>query len=343
MLVGISTAIEAVRARVTRIACTDFTVLIEGESGVGKELVAREIHATSGRRRGPFIAVNCAALVESLVEAELFGIEDRTATGVRGRRGRFELADGGTLFLDEVADLSPTAQAKLLRVLQDMAVERVGGAAPRQVDVRVIAATNRSLDGEVHAGRFRLDLFYRLAGVEILIAPLRQRREDIAPLASHFLETHRLTRQMALSGPALDALIVYDWPGNVRQLARVLERAVALAPGPDINVDDLPPDVRQHSGDLRQAENDGRDDSLRAWCSRYVRVVLARCDGNKRRACDVLDISYHKLQAHLDYESALTRPAPVTTPALVRGLRCRAGATEEGAAARPYEQAARAV
>jgi transcriptional regulator with PAS, ATPase and Fis domain len=342
MLVGISTAIEEVRARVARIAGTDFTVLIEGESGVGKELVARQIHTTSGRRRrGPFVAVNCAALVESLVEAELFGIEDRTATGVRGRRGRFELADGGTLFLDEVADLSPSAQAKLLRVLQDMAVERVGGAAPRQVDVRVIAATNRSLEGEVHAGRFRLDLFYRLAGVEIMIAPLRQRREDIAPLASHFLDVHRATREMSLSGPALDALIVYDWPGNVRQLARVLERAVALAPGPTIIVDDLPADVRKHSGDLRLAEEAGRDDSLRAWCSRYVRVVLERCGGNKRRACEVLDISYHKLQAHLDYESALAQPAPA--PTLVHALQSRAGAPAEGSASRGYEQTARAV
>jgi DNA-binding NtrC family response regulator len=224
-----------------------------------------------------------------------------------------------------------------------MAVERVGGAAPRQVDVRVIAATNRSLEGEVHAGRFRLDLFYRLAGVEIMVAPLRHRREDIAPLAAHFLDMHRPTRHMALSGPALDALIVYDWPGNVRQLARVLERAVALAPGPNIGVDDLPADVCKHSGDLRLAENTGRDDSLRAWCSRYVRVVLQRCDGNKRRACEVLDISYHKLQSHLDYESALTRVAPMTTPTLVRALQSRAGATEEGTASRAYEQTARAV
>jgi DNA-binding NtrC family response regulator len=220
-----------------------------------------------------------------------------------------------------------------------MAVERVGGAAPRQVDVRVIAATNRSLEGEVHAGRFRLDLFYRLAGVEIIIAPLRHRREDVAPLAAHFLDLHKPTRPMALSGPALDALIVYDWPGNVRQLARVLERAVALAPGPDIAIEDLPTDVRGHSGDLRLAEGTGRDDSLRAWCSRYVRVVLERCAGNKRRACEVLDISYHKLQAHLDYESAVASPAP----AFGSGLQGRAGAKGEGGAARAYEQTATAV
>jgi two-component system response regulator AtoC/two-component system nitrogen regulation response regulator NtrX len=332
---------EEVRARVGRIAGTDFTVLIEGESGVGKELVAREIHARSARRLGPFVAVNCAALVETLVEAELFGIEDRTATGVRGRRGRFELADRGTLFLDEVADLSSAAQAKLLRVLQDMAVERVGGCAPRQVDTRVIAATNRSLDREVEAGRFRLDLYYRLAGVEILVPPLRHRREDIAPLAAHFLDQHRPTRQIGLSGAAREALIVYDWPGNVRQLARVLERAVALAPGPEILIDDLPADVARQSLDLRSASLD-RDESLRAWCSRYVRVVLERCGGNKRRACELLDISYHKLQAHLDYESA-PRFIPLSAPAVVSGRQEKADTRNEGVVARLYEASARAV
>jgi transcriptional regulator with PAS, ATPase and Fis domain len=342
MLVGISSAIEDVRARVVRIAGTDFTVLIEGESGVGKELVAREIHRSSARSRGPFVAVNCAALVETLVEAELFGIEDRTATGVRGRRGRFELAEGGTLFLDEVADLSASAQAKLLRVLQDMAIERVGGASPRFVDTRVIAATNRPLEGEVRAGRFRLDLFYRLAGVEITIPPLRQRREDIAPLTTHFLDLYQSTRRLALSRPALDALIVYDWPGNVRQLARVLERAVALAPGSEIMVEDLPPDVRRQSIDLRVAAGDGRDDSLRAWCSRYVRVVLDRCEGNKRRACDLLEISYHKLQSHLDYESAPPDSRAATTP-FNGALQTHAGAQGEGAPTRMFEQTARAV
>jgi transcriptional regulator with PAS, ATPase and Fis domain len=341
MLVGFSTAMEDVRARVGRIAGTDFTVLIEGESGVGKELVAREIHARSARRLGPFVAVNCAALVETLVEAELFGIEDRTATGVRGRRGRFELADRGTLFLDEVADLSSAAQAKLLRVLQDMAVERVGGCAPRQIDTRVIAATNRSLDREVEAGRFRLDLYYRLAGVEILVPPLRHRREDIAPLAAHFLDQHRATRQIALSGAALEALIVHNWPGNVRQLARVLERAVALAPGPEIVIDDLPADVARQSLDLRSASL-GRDESLRAWCGRYVRVVLERCGGNKRRACELLDISYHKLQAHLDYESAPSRFTPLSAPAVVCGLQ-GAETRGEGVVDRVFLPSARVV
>jgi DNA-binding NtrC family response regulator len=226
-------------------------------------------------------------------------------------------------------------------VLQDMAVERVGGCAPRQVDTRVIAATNRSLDREVEAGRFRLDLYYRLAGVEILVPPLRHRREDIAPLAAHFLDQHRPTRQIGLSGAAREALIVYDWPGNVRQLARVLERAVALAPGPEILIDDLPADVARQSLDLRSASLD-RDESLRAWCSRYVRVVLERCGGNKRRACELLDISYHKLQAHLDYESA-PRFIPLSAPAVVSGRQEKADTRNEGVVARLYQPSARAV
>ena len=181
---------RSVRDRIERVAATDFTLLIDGESGVGKELVARQIHDISARRRGPFVAVNCAALVESLLEAELFGIEDRTATGVRGRRGKFECADGGTLFLDEVADLSPAAQAKLLRALQDLAIERVGGYGIHRVNTRVVAATNKKLSALVQARAFRADLFYRLSGIEIHVPPLRERREDILELASYFLERH---------------------------------------------------------------------------------------------------------------------------------------------------------
>jgi transcriptional regulator with PAS, ATPase and Fis domain len=307
MLVGRTPLMCDLRARISRVAQTDFTVLVEGESGAGKELVARQIHAVGPRRAGPFVAVNCAALVETLVEAELFGIEDRTATGVKGRRGKFELADRGTLFLDEVGDMSLTAQAKLLRVLQDMVVERVGGAGARRVDARVVAATNRSLRAMVESGRFRPDLYYRLAGVELTAPPLRSRVDDIPLLVAHFLEQYRRTRRVSLAPSAMEALLVYDWPGNVRQLVRVLERALALAPGPEITVADLPPDVSQdHRHLVRQAPP--RDDSLRAWSSRYVRAVLERCGGNKRRACTMLDISYHTLQAHLEYDPAARRP-----------------------------------
>jgi two-component system, NtrC family, response regulator HydG len=307
MLVGQSLLMKELRARLARIADTNFTVLVEGESGAGKELVAREIHAGSHRHHGPFVAVNCAALVETLLEAELFGIEDRTATGVKGRRGKFELADKGTLFLDEVGDLSPTAQAKLLRVLQDLSVERVGGQGVLKVDVRVVAATNRSLRSMVDASRFRTDLYYRLAGVEIYVPPLRARRDDIPLLVSHFAARYRRTRSLSLTAPALEALMAYDWPGNVRQLARALERAIALAPGPSVTVTDLPGEISSGYQDLLR-EVPARDDSLRAWSSRYVRLVLERCEGNKRRACQVLDISYHTLQAHLEYGSPLAGP-----------------------------------
>lgn len=297
-MVGKSAVIQKLRADVVRVGATEFTVLVEGESGVGKELVARELHHVSARRRGPFVAVNCAALVETLLEAELFGIEERTATGVRGRRGKFELAEGGTLFLDEVADLSPAAQAKLLRVLQDMAVERVGGSGVRTVDTRVIAATNRPLSEQLRAKRFREDLFYRLSGVELEVPPLRARREDIPLLAEHFLGRHASGRALELSASALDVLSAFDWPGNVRQLERVLERAIALTAGSVVQVSDLPAVVTQGYRDLLDELPRGND-TLRAWSSRYVKVVLNRCEGNKRRACDLLDISYHTLQSYL--------------------------------------------
>jgi transcriptional regulator with PAS, ATPase and Fis domain len=308
MLVGESPVINELRSRITRIARTPFTVLVEGESGVGKELVAREIHQQSTRREGPFIAVNCAALVETLVEAELFGIEDRTATGVRGRRGKSELAHRGTLFLDEVADLSPGAQAKLLRVLQDLSIERVGGSGAYRVDTRVIAATNRGLQELVEDGRFRSDLYYRLSGVDVHVPPLRVRREDVPLLVNHFLELHAHGLQLDVEASAVEALMTYDWPGNVRQLFRVIERAVALTAGPSIAVEDLPPAVARDYRTLLPKEC-SRDDSLRAWSSRYVRLILERCNGNKRRACNVLDISYHTLQSHLAYGRPPSRPS----------------------------------
>src|SRR5580765_2280264 len=243
-LIGSTPAMEDLRRTIERVAGTDFTVLLEGESGVGKELVARQIHDLSRRRNGPFVAINCAALVETLLEAELFGIEERTATGVRGRRGKFEAADGGTLFLDEVSDLSLSAQAKLLRAIQDLAVERVGGNASHRVDIRIVAATNRRLASLVEHRLFRSDLFYRLSGVDICVPTLRERRTDIPALAEHFLGAHRALRRLRLSPSAMDALIIYDWPGNVRELERLIEGAVALAETDTIELDDLPLGVR---------------------------------------------------------------------------------------------------
>lgn len=304
MLVGRSQLMVALRARLDRIARTDFTALIEGESGVGKELAARHIHAASARSRGPFIAVNCAAIVETLVETELFGIEERTATGVRGRRGKFELADDGTLFLDEVGDLSMTAQAKLLRVLQDLRVERVGSSTSQRVNTRIVAATNRPLAMMVQRNQFRADLYYRLSGVEVHIPPLRDRRDDVPALATHALRKHRRgLKDWALSGSAIEALVAYDWPGNVRQLERVMERAVALSGTMEIGVSDLPAEITQEYRDLTGEDargvEPGCDYSLHTWTRRYARLMLDRCHGNKRQACERLDISYHTLQVYL--------------------------------------------
>jgi transcriptional regulator with PAS, ATPase and Fis domain len=328
LLIGSTRVMQSLRERVARVALTDFTVLIEGESGTGKELVARQIHEMSRRRSGPFVAINCAAVVETLLEAELFGIEERTATGVRGRRGKFELADGGTLFLDEVSDLSLAAQAKLLRAIQDLSVERVGGAGVRRVNIRVVVATNRPLSTLVARDRFRADLYYRLSGVEIRVPALRERRDDIAELARHFLLRHREARHLDLSVAAEDVLRLYDWPGNVRELERLMERAVALARRDRIDLDDLPPHVRGDYGDVI-GPSLAASETLRAWGSRYARLVFERCGGNKRRACRVLDISYHTLQAYLRYADRATRMSVAQLPGWVTSM-SDPGVVEEG-------------
>jgi transcriptional regulator with PAS, ATPase and Fis domain len=299
-LIGSSTPIRLVRERIERVAATDFTVLIEGESGTGKELVARQIHELGRRRKGPFVAVNCAAIVETLIEAELFGIEDRTATGVRGRRGKFESAHEGTLFLDEVSDLSPAAQAKLLRAIQDLTVERVGSYSSRRVDTRIIVATNRPLSELVEQGRFRLDLFYRLNGIDVQVPPLRHRKDDILELATYFLERYRTLRLLTISTGASDALLAYEWPGNVRELERVIERAVAFNSSDAVELEDLPPALLGGYGDVLLPSIKAKE-TMRAWQSRYARLVLERCDNNKRRACRELGISYHTLQGYLRF------------------------------------------
>ena len=314
-LIGSSGTMRRLRQQIERVAGTDFTVLIEGECGSGKELVARQVHDLSRRHRGPFVAVNCAALVETLLEAELFGIEDRVATGVRARRGKFELADQGTLFLDEVADLSPAAQAKLLRAIQELSVERVGGQGARAVDIRIVVATNQHLRGLVEAGRFRTDLYYRLAGVELHVPPLRQRREDVVDLAEHFLARHRGLRRLTLSESAADALRNHEWPGNVRELQRVVERALALTTEDVVDLQDLPAELNRDYVEVLQPSV-ARAESMRAWGSRYARLMLERCGHNKRRTCEVLGISYHTLQSYLRESPGDTgkRPAGPAAP-----------------------------
>jgi two-component system NtrC family response regulator len=246
-IVGESKSMQEILALVRRVANSKATVLVSGESGTGKELIARAIHQLSPRAGRPFISVNCAALTETLLESELFGHERGAFThAVAMRKGRFELADGGTLFMDEVAEMSPALQVKLLRVLQEMEFERVGGNRTIKVDVRVVAATNRDLKEEVEAGRFREDLFYRLNVVHLHLPPLRERPEDIHMLASHFIRKfaqENVKGEVRLTPEALKVLATYAWPGNVRELENVMERAVILCAGNVITPQDLPAEL----------------------------------------------------------------------------------------------------
>ncbi len=245
--VGASPAFRRLMTLVHQVADSSATILIQGESGTGKELVARTVHERSGRRAGPFVAVNCAALPEALLESELFGYEKGAFTGAAGRKeGRFELADGGTLFLDEVADLSLVTQPKILRVLQEGEFERLGGTRPVRVDVRVVAATNQDLAQLVREKRFREDLYYRLKVITITVPALRERREDVRVLAEHFLRVYAAKNNRRLDGftdEALRRLEGYSWPGNVRELENVVERGVVLARGGLIDVPDLPEEI----------------------------------------------------------------------------------------------------
>jgi DNA-binding NtrC family response regulator len=318
-LIGSTQLMQELRAQIERVAATDFTVLIEGESGTGKELVARQLHDLGRRRRGPFVAVNCAAVVETLLEAELFGIEERTATGVRGRRGKFELADGGTLFLDEVSDLSLSAQAKLLRVLQDLAVERVGGHGTRRVDTRIVAATNRPLSDLVARALFRPDLYYRLSGVEVHVPPLRSRCEDVPELVRYFLGRHRTSRELTISIEAEQALRIYPWPGNVRELERLVERALALMESDRIELADLPPRIRGEFAEVLVPPV-ARDETMRAWACHYARLVFEKCGRNKRRACRRLNISYHTLEAYLQVAGPSGRTSGKRLPNWVKQI-----------------------
>jgi len=246
-VIGTSPAFQRMMMLIEQVAPSSATVLIWGESGAGKELAARAIHERSARRAGPFVAVNCAALPETLLESELFGYEKGAFTGAAGRKeGRFELADGGTLFLDEVADLSPVTQPKILRVLQEGEFERVGGTKTLRVDVRIVTATNQDLAQLVREKRFREDLYYRLNVITIIVPPLRERREDIPFLAHHFLRVYAAKNNRKLDGfseEALARLDAYSWPGNVRELENAVERAVVLARGSVIEVSDLPGSV----------------------------------------------------------------------------------------------------
>ncbi len=247
-IVGNSHVMREVFAKLEKVAPTEVTVLLQGESGSGKELVAREIQKRSPRTNKPFVVMNCAALPETLIESELFGHERGAFTGATEKRiGKFEMATGGTLFLDEIGDMSPNTQAKLLRAIEEQRFERLGSSETISVDVRLISATNKHLPSEIEKGRFREDLYYRLKVVEIELPPLRRRKEDIPLLVQYFLRLFSKKHNKAVkevSREVMKLLLAYDWPGNVRQLANTLERAVVLAEGTTISQEDLPDDLK---------------------------------------------------------------------------------------------------
>ncbi len=300
-IVGDSRSMEQVRERIRRVSRFNSSVLLIGESGTGKEIVANAIHYNSPRRDRPFIKVNCAAIPESLLESELFGIERNVATGVDGRMGRFEMADGGTLFLDEIGDMSLPTQARILRVLQEREFERVGGKQVIRVDVRIIAATNKDLEKEIEARRFRNDLYYRLNVIVIALPPLAARPEDIDPLIDHFVE--KFTRENGLPRkrvalPARMLLNQYDWPGNVRELEHCIERAVVMGEGPDIVEADLPPAIliwKELGGSSPDAGGEGGAsrlaDIMRQVERRTVLNALERSGWVQARAARLLGIS----------------------------------------------------
>jgi transcriptional regulator with PAS, ATPase and Fis domain len=278
-------------------------VLILGDSGTGKELVARYIHELSERSEGPFFSINCGALPESLLESELFGHVKGSFTGaVRDKQGLFAAARGGTFFLDEIAETQPSTQVKLLRVLQEREALPVGGTEPVQVDVRVIAATNRDLDEAMRQGTFRSDLYYRLNVISMRLPPLRERREDIPVLAESFL--HRIARDRVqsvktLSQEALDAVMAYDWPGNVRELENALEHAVLLSAGDTVEGTALPDRVTSRKAQPLVAERAPHNPTLEAIERAYILWVLQAEGGNKTRAAEALGIDpstlYRKL------------------------------------------------
>jgi two-component system response regulator HydG len=291
---------------IRKIAPTNSSVLILGESGTGKELVARAIHRQSPRAGGPFIRVNCSALAETLLESELFGHERGAFTGaVRERRGRFELAHGGTLFLDEIADVPASVQVKLLRVLQEKEIERVGGERTIRVDVRVLSATNRDLPAEVARGAFREDLYYRLHIVPLRVPPLRERPGDIELLVRHFLRTISKETGKHVTGitdEALRQLAAYPWPGNVRELENAVERAIVLCDGETLGAGEFPIEAPGPSPAAPAASNGSLDRVLADTEKRLIQEALERAGGVKTRTAELLGIKtsalYYKLEKY---------------------------------------------
>jgi DNA-binding NtrC family response regulator len=316
-MLGSSAAMRRVFELAERVAAADTTVLILGESGSGKDLLAQEIHNRSPRAGGPMVAVNCAALPETLIESELFGYEKGAFTGAaQQKKGKFELASGGTIFLDEIGDMNPVTQAKVLRVLENRTIERLGGSQSIPVDVRVISATHRKLPAEIAAGRFREDLYYRLHVVTIEILPLRGHKEDIPLLAEAFLKLHaaHLGRAARLSREALDLLVRYDWPGNLRELKNALERSLIFAQGAEITPHDLPEEIRTgepatgrpQGSDLPLSEPDFRE-AKRKFEIAYLTRKLEEHSWNVSRTAAAVGLHRQSLQEKLR-ELGIHRP-----------------------------------
>src|SRR6201993_1084692 len=304
-IVGRSKKMQEVLALVERVAPTNSTVLIGGESGVGKDLIARAIHQNSRRAAGPFIKINSTAIPDTLFESELFGFERGAFTGaLASKPGKFELADKGTLFLDEIGDVPAAIQVKLLRVLQEREFERLGGTKTLKVDIRMIAATNRDLRAALEEGTFREDLYYRLNVVPIDIPPLREHKEDIPELVNHFLARFAADNEKEIEGitpAAVNALMNYHWPGNVRQLENSVERAVALSSGPMIDVQDIYLDTMQSRNTAPASADQFLPEgmTLEQWEDNMIREALRRANGNKSQAARLLGLSRNALRYRL--------------------------------------------
>ncbi len=298
-MVGASKTMKQVFQAVDKVAPTDSTVLITGETGTGKELVARAIHSASGRRKSVFVKVDCGTLPAGLIESELFGHEKGAFTGAHARKtGRFELADGGTIFLDEVGEMPLDLQVKLLRVLQDGTFERLGGSRTLSADVRIIAATNRDLEAAVREGRFRSDLYYRLNVFPIHVPALRERSEDVPVLVRHFVMKYaaRLGKRIEqIPQRGLEQLTTYEWPGNVRELENVLERAVILSPGPELELDEWLP---RRPGDSAAADRASLAEIERDHITRILRQTGWRVRG-ERGAAKILGLKPTTLEARM--------------------------------------------
>ena len=326
-IIGESTTLRDVFRVLHKVAPTDSTVLVTGESGTGKELLVRALHAGSMRAQKPFVPINCGAIPKELLESELFGHEKGAFThAIRSRPGRFEMADTGTVFLDEIGEMDLALQVKILRVLQEKEIERVGGSGPRKVDVRIVAATNRDLEGEVQAGRFREDLYYRLNVIPLHLPPLRERGDDILLLVSHFLGKfcQRKNRPLLTLSPEVRAVfLAYPWPGNVRELENLMERLSILTEGDSVHVSDLPQKILDAVGELPEltelavpetapvrpaevaagphafswptlsdlhAHGPGLKEFLDTMEERLINEALERADGVKNQAAEILGI-----------------------------------------------------